>query len=280
MTDTGFRALQPLEYPVVLPLFQAQDDQLAPLAVLHSAAAGQVYTSNPVGAPVATVLLVAGHRHYLAGIVDDEAFNRAFHGWLEHNLLVLRSAGEWGLMFYFAQPAWQAALEQILAGRGAYPAPRLVYEWVLAPDQPLEQPVLPAGYRLHLVDADLLAEPSLAALDELRAELRSERSSEDDFLARSYGYALLYGVNITGWCLSEYNLGVRCEVGIATAEPHQRRGLATASGLAFLELARRRGVRRIGWHCWARNLASAVTAERLGFHLVHKYTCYCCPAQP
>ena len=161
ITDTDFRMLDLQDYPAILPLFQAQDDQLAPLAVLHGAAAGQVYTADAVSTPVASILLVAGHRHYLAGIVNDEAFNRAFHGWLEHNLLVLRSAGEWGLMFYFAQPAWQAALEQILAGRGAHPAPRLVYEWVLARDQLLEQPVLPAGYRLHLVDADLLAEPSL-----------------------------------------------------------------------------------------------------------------------
>jgi GNAT superfamily N-acetyltransferase len=278
ITDTGFRALQPQEYPAILPLFQEQDDQLAPLSVLHSAAAGQVYTAGVVGVPVASILLVAGHRYYLAGKVDDPDFSRALHGWLEHELLALRSAGEWGLVLYYAQPAWQKVVEQILAGRGAYPASRLVYERVLSPDQPLEQPLLPAGYCLNLVDTELLAEADLAGRDGLLAELCSERSSAEDFLARSYGYALLQDANIAGWCLSEYNLGMRCEVGIATLEGHQRRGLATASGLAFLELARQHGMRRIGWHCWARNLASARTAERLGFHLVREYTCYCCPA--
>jgi len=219
ITDTDFRMLDLKDYPAILPLFQAQDDQLAPLAVLHWKAAGQVYTASPVGAPVATILLVAGHRHYLAGKVGDLTFNRALQVWLEHHLLALRSAGEWGLIFYYAQPVWQAALEQILAGRGAYPAPRLAYERVLASDQPLEQPLLPVGYRLHLVDAELLTEPGLAGLDDLRTELGSERSSVDDFLARSYGYALLHNANVAGWCLSEYNLGERCEVGIATAEP-------------------------------------------------------------
>lgn len=276
--DIGFRELPPLEYPAVLPLFQAQKDQLAPLAVLNGAADGRVYTPSPAGVPVASVILVAGHRYHLAGKVDDPDFNLALQVWLENRLTALCSAGEWGLMLYYAQSAWQSALEQILAGRGAYPAPRLSYERVLAPDPPLEQPLLPAGYRLHLVDAELLAMPGLEGLEDLRTELCSERSLVDDFLARSYGYAFFHEANIVGWCLSEYNLGVRCEVGIATAEGHQRRGLATASGLAFLELARRRCMQRIGWHCWARNLASAATAERQGFHLMREYVCYCCPA--
>ncbi|MHB1356947.1 MAG: GNAT family N-acetyltransferase [Anaerolineae bacterium] len=280
VSDTYFRLLHPQDYPAVLPLFEAAAYHLAPLAVLTGAADGQVFTSNSAGATVKSVLLVANHRYYLAGVVDDKAFNQALYEWLKRQLFALRSVGEWGVVLYLTHPDWQQAVGQIILAQGAFSASRLVYERALSPKHPLVRPIPAAGYSLRLVDADLMSETGLSGRDDLLAELVSERSSVDDFLTRSYGYALLYHSGIVGWCLSEYNLGDRCEVGIATAEGHQQRGLATASGLALLELARERGVRRIGWDCWARNLASSAAAERLGFHLVHAYTCYCCPAHP
>ncbi len=62
--------------------------------------------------------------------------------------------------------------------------------------------------------------------------MTSERPSED-FLRRSFGQCLVHNGAIAGWCLSEYNSGPRCEVGIAVAEPYQRRGLATTMAIAF-----------------------------------------------
>jgi GNAT superfamily N-acetyltransferase len=279
-SDTFFRQLNPQDYPAILPLFEVEGYHLAPISILTGAADGRVYTSNPAGTPVKSVLLVAGHRYYLAGAVDDKAFNQALYEWLRRQLFALRSVGEWGVVLYLTQPGWQQTVGPVILAQGAFSASRLVYERELYPDQQLVQPNLATGYCLRMVDAGLLSEAGLVGQDDLLTELVSERTSADDFLARSYGYALLYRSSIVGWCLSEYNLGDRCEVGIATAEGHQRRGLATASGLALLELARKSGIRRIGWDCWARNLASSATAQRLGFHLVHAYACLCCPAQP
>jgi RimJ/RimL family protein N-acetyltransferase len=76
---------------------------------------------------------------------------------------------------------------------------------------------------------------------------------------------------LAGFCLSEYNVDGRCEVGIATLEPFQRRGLATAMGHAFLSLARASGIRDVGWHCWRQNVASAATALRIGLRHVADY---------
>lgn len=280
VSATYFHLLNPQDYPAILPLFEVEDYHLAPLSVLSGTANGQVYTTNSAGTAVTSVLLVSGQRYYLAGIADDSAFNHALYEWLKRQLFALRSVGEWGVVLHLTQPGWQQAVGPILLAQGAFSASNLAFERELSQDQPLAQLVQATGYSLRLVDADLLSEVGLAGRDDLLAELVSERSSTDDFLARSYGYALIYQSDIVGWCLSEYNLGNRCEVGIATAEGHQRRGLATASGLAFLELARANGIRRVGWHCWARNLASSATAERLGFYLVHACTCYCCPTNP
>ncbi len=79
---------------------------------------------------------------------------------------------------------------------------------------------------------------------------------------------------LAGWCLSEYNVGDRCEVGIATLEPFQRRGLAKAMGQAFLRMAYSKGIREVGWHCWKQNIPSAATARALGFRHVADYPVY------
>ena len=56
----------------------------------------------------------------------------------------------------------------------------------------------------------------------------SERASVDEFLGRSVGVYIVRrdptaGDELVSWCLSEYNHGGRCEIGIETAE-------ATAAG--------------------------------------------------
>jgi RimJ/RimL family protein N-acetyltransferase len=110
----------------------------------------------------------------------------------------------------------------------------------------------------------------LAALVE---EMCSERASVEGFVAHSFGLCPVHESGaLAGWCLSEYNTGDRCEVGIATLPPYQRLGLATPLGSAFVELAAARGVTRIGWHCFAGNAASVATALSIGFEKVDDYT--------
>jgi RimJ/RimL family protein N-acetyltransferase len=71
--------------------------------------------------------------------------------------------------------------------------------------------------------------------------------------------------------MSEYNVSDRCEIGIATAEKYQRKGIATLVTWSFLAEAHRRGYTRVGWDCWTRNEASGATARKAGFTLVEEY---------
>jgi GNAT superfamily N-acetyltransferase len=98
----------------------------------------------------------------------------------------------------------------------------------------------------------------------------------EDFLKKSFGYYILKGDALASWCLSEYNVGDRCEVGVATVDEHQQRGLATAATLALVEQALSTGCHRIGWHCWSRNTPSVALALRAGFEKVRDYSVYLC----
>ena len=106
------------------------------------------------------------------------------------------------------------------------------------------------------------------------AEMCSERPSVEDFLARSFGVCLVDEEQgtLAGWCLSEYNCGNRCEVGIEVAEAYQRRGMGTLLARALCrEAFARRGIRQVGWHCLAANAASGATARRAGLRLIKQY---------
>jgi len=102
----------------------------------------------------------------------------------------------------------------------------------------------------------------------------SERLSVEEFLEKSFGYVVIHGGRVVGFCMSEYNTGNRCELGIATNEAYQRRGLAKMTAVATIRHALEVGIDEIGWHCAANNAASVATAESLGFERTAEYTAH------
>ena len=183
-----------------------------------------------------------------------------------------RQEGATAFILQVADPAWEAHLEAILPClepvhglRQYYACRQLARPW---------QPLLPPGYQLRQVDAALLDTPDLSGLDALRMEMVSERPSVEDFLQRSFGVCLLHDETIVGFCLSEYNIAGRCEVGVWTAEAHRQRGLGKLMSLALVEQALRDGYAEVGWHCWADNLPSAALALSAGFVLQRDYPVY------
>lgn len=141
-------------------------------------------------------------------------------------------------------------------------------------------PAIPQGFRLRPIDETLLSETALANLQVLVAEIHSEAPSVADFLAHKFGYCLQHGQELAGWCLSEYNHGERCELGIETLPAFQRRGLATVTALATIAHAQSAGIAEIGWHCWKRNMPSIGLARKLGFEHVADYPVWHCRFEP
>jgi len=129
---------------------------------------------------------------------------------------------------------------------------------------------LPDGFSIQSITPEFLSS-GMNGLEAMREEMCSERASVDDFLARSFGLCPVHENEIVGWCMSEYNVGDRCEIGIATAPEHQRKGIATLATDRFLVEAHRRGYSRVGWDCWSRNEASAAMARKAGFNLIEEY---------
>lgn len=260
--------LEPEHYHRARPLFERLEIHLAVRAILEGTVDALIYVDDPRAPRVAFTR--TGHRFYLVGTPDNAAFNAA----LRHHLLdtvypAAKAAGDLMFVLYYVPDAWAAAVPDLLRDKAPMPDMRHYYEFQ-GPCSDL-QIHLPDGFTLHPVDQNLLSNTNLENIEALREELCSERASVDEFLEKSFGVCVRHGDILVGWCLSEYNSGDRCEVGIETVEGYRRRGLATTMTAALIEVAFARGVTRIGWHCWASNTGSVATARSAGFELVSEY---------
>lgn len=258
-------------YAHVLPLFAALDNHLPVRAALEGNSPAHVYADDPARPRVA-LISVLNRRLYLAGQPGAEAARDVGRLFSETLYPAIEAEGVPVFSLCVAPASWDAHMDVLLAGRPFRRIERQYYEFE-ASQQPHDAP-LPAGYALRAADAALLAEDGRANLDALAEEMTSERASVDEFLAASFGICPVTDDALVGWCLSEYNTGDRCEVGIATLPPHQGQGLATATGAAFVRLAAARGITRIGWHCYAGNRPSWATALKIGFRKVEDYPAY------
>ena len=211
-------------------------------------------------------------RLYVAGQATDQTVDTCAHLLTEVINPSARADGVPVFSLCVAPGGWEAHMDVLLGGRPFQRTERQYYEFDTA--QLPRNASVPAGYGLREADATLLAQAGLADLDALREEMTSERASVEEFLARSFGVCPVTTDALVGWCLSEYNTGDRCEVGIATLPPHQGKGLATATGSAFIQQALARGITRIGWHCYTANRPSWATALKIGFTKAEDYPAY------
>lgn len=265
------------DFGLVRELFEPLDYHLAVPAALAGVTPGRVYVDD-VRRPQSAMLHVQ-HHYYLAGSTENTAFQASLHRLFEDEVFPGAKASGQEVFQVFFTDGWEGVIQdQLLRSHEPILGPRMYFEnrgqnihW---------RQMIPAGLTLTEVNLELVNDTNLQNLDDLLEELQSERESVDAFLESSFGLVLRNQSQVVTWCLSEYNLGTRCEVGIATTAGFRNQGLATATGAAFVELAKSRGVQRIGWHCWESNLGSRATAIKIGYEKVRDYPSYLCFFDP
>jgi GNAT superfamily N-acetyltransferase len=257
------KELTPAQYDSVRPLFTPLAHYLTPDSIFAGLTPGRTFADDPDTPQTAVTWY--GHRAFVVGRADAQARQQMAAWWRNVVLHERIQSGLNGLVLH-VDTAWSEHITAVCTPPTPQAYPRRAYRldarggnWEVHS---------PADFALRPVNAALLADRRIQNKAYLTEEMVSERPSIDDFLAKSFGVCLLHEQEIVGWCLSEYNSGHRCEIGIAVAEPFRRRGLATLMARAFIDQALTQGVYDIGWICWAGNRPSVATAEKLGFSLV------------
>lgn len=249
----------PAKSPATRELFRPLEHHLLISALFENNLNAQLTVDND--SQPHSGLVAYNSRFIFGGDPTQRTFNADLHRHFIETVIPGRNGNDF--LVTFTSDAWIPILNQIFSDYEVIHAPRLYFE--IHPDPAIEI-TLPEGFSLQHVTPELLA-GNMGGLDTLRDEMCSERTSADDFFDKSFGLCPVYENQVAGWCLSEYNTGDCCEIGIATLEPHQRKGLATILTKAFLVEATQRGYHHVGWDCWERNAASVATARKAGFTL-------------
>ncbi|KAA3664648.1 MAG: GNAT family N-acetyltransferase [Chloroflexi bacterium] len=250
------------QYAQVQSLFAPLDYFLTVGSIFAGHTPGDVYVDGE------TAVTFFSHRLFLAGGGEETAVHNNLAQLLED--VVIPTTQKYGKDAIIVHPTqeWLPHLPRILERFKPIQAMRLYYR--LDARKHSWQSKLPEGYQLRPVDAELLADTSITNLDFVTDEMVSERPSVTDFLNKSFGVAAVYQNEVVGWCMSEYNTGHRCELGIETAEAHRRKGLAMGLGTAVIQQALANNIHDIGWTCWEKNHPSRATGKKLGFACVHE----------
>ena len=223
---------------------------------------------NDVAQPQ-TGVLICNSRVLITGDATQTGFLEEMAATFSGELIPAdRSGGNDAYLVCTSGEGWNIALQGLFHTCQLYFGNRQYYEITDFGSKPDLR--LPDGFSMHLITPEFLSS-AVSGMDDVREEMCSERVSVEDFLARSFGLCPVHSNEVAGWCMSEYNVGNRCEIGIATAEKHQRKGIATLSTWYFLAEAHKRGYIRVGWDCWTRNESSGATARKAGFTLVEEY---------
>lgn len=129
-------------------------------------------------------------------------------------------------------------------------------------------------FSLHLVDDEVLSNRNLSNRDWLLGWIASFWHTPDEFLKRGVGYCVIYqGKQIVSLCISVFMSGKFAELGTATLEQFQRRGLSTLVVSACIKQCIDRKLSPV-WHCWADNIPSINVANKVGFQLSQQYTIF------
>jgi GNAT superfamily N-acetyltransferase len=260
--------ISPIDHPLARPLFvELERSHALVTALFEGCAAGRLFVDDPA-APRAGMILCNSR---LLGAGDGSQIDflkEMAHTFADTLIPAHLARGNDAFLMYASGERWDTALQQLFPTCNLHHGTRRYYEITDFTPQPDLQ--LPDGFSLQLITPEFLSS-NLAGLDAVKEEMCSERVSVEDFLGRSFGLCPVHANEVAGWCMSEYNVGERCEIGIATVPKHQRKGIATLTTLAFLAEAHRRGYSRVGWDCWTRNTASVATARKAGFTLIEEY---------
>ncbi len=254
--------LSPNEAQVARAIFAPLEHHTMVYAFFENNLEAKLFVDN-ASQPTAGMIAYK-NRYAFGGDPNQNAFNA---GILQH-FAETELAPRKGRAFLasFTSEAWIQTLQNLFQDDEVIIDSRLYLQ--ITPEQNTP-PALPDGFTLHTVTPEFLSS-GIGGMDLLMEEIHSERTSPEDFFAKGFGICPVYENQIAGWCLSEYNTNDRCEVGIATLEPHQRKGIATTLTKIFLNEAARHGIRHVGWKCWEQNQASVATAYKAGFSLVHR----------
>ena len=263
------------DFGKVLPLFEQGPMQYANRVIAGVAAGnspGRIWVDDPI-MPQTALLWDRSHNYYLAGRSGNSAFNAALRALVTETLApATLGTAQAAFKLYYTPVSWAASAQDIFSA--ATPTPRdRVYCTFNAPRVDDWRNRVPAGFAILPIDAALLDDADLQHRDYVLEEIGWCWNSVAHFLRQGFGFVVLEGHTIRGWCTAEYCSPGHCGIGIEIQREYNGRGLATLLAAAFVAHSVTAGL-ILHWDSWADNGASLTVARKVGFQPALTYPIY------
>jgi len=251
----------------IQPLFTGPHLELLMDAVIARNSPARVWV-DAADQPRTALLWDRAGCYYLAGDAENTPFNAGVAELVDRQV----AHGFSYFKIHYTSDAWEKVISAMFKGVSPVKRDRLLLV-LKQPGSRDWKPDIPSGFRVQQIDASLLGDERLGYREAVAGEICSCWNAIDDFVARGFGYAVLYGDEIVCWCTAEYVSEAKCGIGIETVRQYQGRGLATAAASAFVEHARAKRMTPY-WDSWKDNLASLAVAGKIGFEELLEYSVY------
>lgn len=247
--------LDPSRYPIVrsfMPPASEAGHLAFAHAVLDGVMPGTVVVDDAV-VPTGAIILNDCDFHVAAGRAP-----RSEVAGLVREAVTANKAGRGEI--WCSTPEWADAL------RPHFPTGKWRNEYHPPTELPAERP-LAAGYSIQPIDARLAGRFAEDGVDPWVIEIWG---GIDAFMEKTFGFAAVTEEGrLAAFCTFCGIGGGEVEIEIGTSAEHRQKGLAFATGRAFMAEAMRRGIIP-AWTCATENEPSAKSADALGYRYFRK----------
>ncbi len=257
-------------YERIQSLCQGLEYQLIITAVIENTSPGRVLVDHP-DHPTSCFLSTA-EGCFLAGDPHNTRFNIELGIYLKEKMTSTETeADDDKILIISCFPNdWAQKFSTLVPTKSPVLIPRRYYtctklKW---------QAPVPIPFTLQQINAELLARHDLVIPDHLTSWIQSNWGSQDAFLKRGFGFAMLQRNHVVSWSITDCVSRSRCEIGIRTGPEYQRQGLATLTAAATVDYGLHHGFDQIGWHTSEDNIGSIKVAEKVGFERSKDYIWY------
>jgi predicted acetyltransferase len=256
------------DYNLVKPLFKEWQHDM----VLQSVEIGNTKPRiwvDCISNPTCAMLLV-GIRMRIIGFPKTDECRNSVIDFFQNNVFknsIEQIKNE--IVLYWFESEWEQLLIEIFKGKNIWFSDREYYIGNI--DDIVDDKESNIDFEIKDAIEVVLENKFYKNINFLKEEMGSETTGIADFVKKSFGICAIKDNIIIGWCLSEYNNPIGCEIGVGVIEEYRRKGIATILCKKLIKEAQKRHLQVIGWSSFKNNICSVKTALKIGLKKVKEY---------
>ncbi len=257
------------DYGKVRSLFTGIPFDLHMGGILAGNSPARIWVDNAAN-PTTGYIWDKAHCHYVGGYTGDAEVLATLQQLIFHDVAAQAIAGGFAIFkVFYTSAEWEKWLEDVLENTRCERRERLFYRIQQLGINDWRDRV-PAEVRIEAISTGVLQDAELTNVSKLTSEIGSCWNSVERFVENGFGFCAIVKDTIACWCTAEYVHNKECGCGIETIAEYQNKGLATLTAAVFADYCLANALTAY-WDVWAKNLASIMVAQKVGFTRIADY---------